>query len=600
MANRWIIFFSLFFLSVSLQADEALRAEIDRIIYDYEMANYHSAGQHSLALYQQDSIRESQYASLILFLHIKSIARMEQFETVIEKSRLFKSSYPQSRYLDDISLELADQYFKRRLYSNAYLSAMEALNHSDEAETESSARELSRQIALHYLTIEEHLNSGYLLPGGKALILHKLLIAEKQLAAGRKKLAEKTLVHIRESIITRSDMEHFNRLLQILHNREKKQVKVALLLPLTGDFGQQGQALLDGIRYGLDRHRYSLKYDLELIVLDTESDPVTAVKQAQNAVNIKNLIAVIGPVSSASAIAVAPVCTEHKIPMITPTATATGLAGISEFIFQINTGISQRGYNIGAFAVDSLKLKTFATIAPADDYGQEITLSFIEAVEKRGGEVLEMIWYSGEPRSLRHEFRELRDLAFQLLAADSADTNNILYYDSTLVLNTAADSLKIKLDRIEGIYIPLYADDIQFIAPQLAYWNFKTQLLGDANWYQPLTLEKYRRYIDRIIFVTSAWSPEDDPHFIRFKEDYESALGEDANNLNINGYETIKLLMHLIQLDNTNPEELQRGLAELKLFKGFIRDINFSEKQPRVNSSLHYFQFRNNRIYKLK
>ncbi|HDR03789.1 MAG TPA: hypothetical protein ENN84_00905, partial [Candidatus Marinimicrobia bacterium] len=347
MMRRWLAISFFLLITTTLQADELIKLEIEKIIRDYSLANYYNAAKLSMNLYESEETQDSPYASVILFLHIKSIARLEQFESVIEKSRLFEQNFPHSRYLDDIYLELADQYFKRRLYPNAYLSALEALNYSDDTETEKSARELSRQIALHYLSAEEHLNNGYLLKGGEALILHQLFAAERWLAAGRKKLAEKALVDIRNSISKREDMEHFNRLLQILHKREKKQVKIALLLPLTGNFSQQGQALLEGIRYGLEKHRFSLKYELDLIVLDTESDAISAVKQAQNAVMIKDLIAIIGPLSSASAIAVAPVCTDHKIPMITPTATAPGLAGISEYIFQINSGISERGYNIG-------------------------------------------------------------------------------------------------------------------------------------------------------------------------------------------------------------------------------------------------------------
>lgn len=590
--------FVVCFAFTGLWAESGAKDELNRAIRYYHEEKYRSAADLAGRLFDRTAPEVNPYASVELILLINSHEKTGNYNEMMKYGRILAEQFPESRYLPGFYLSKANLLYHQKDYVLAYYFALQAAIYGNTDAIRGNARTMTTFLSQYILSSEELQSVDYLVNDSALLPLHRLNQAQQWIESGNRKFAEKTLVDIRSSIDDQDDISMFNSLLRDLHDNRPKTLKIVLLLPLTGDYEAQGSAILNGLKFGLDKYRNTMKYPLELIILDTESDTKTTILQAQKAVNIKDLIAIIGPLSSESALAVAPICNENHIPLVTPTATIEGLTEVGDFIFQLNTGLGQRGYNIGAYAVDSLGLKTFATVAPADDYGRTITLRFIEAVERRGGEVLQMIWYQDEPRNMRHEFKELRNLAFSLLKADTSDTNNILL-DSTLVLKTASDSLKLKMDRIEGIYLPVYESDIPFLAPQLAYWNFDTQLLGDGNWNNPDILENFRTYVNGLIFVTSTYWDDQYVPLLEFKHNYKYKTGQDATELHVFGYETIILLMNIIQKDNIIAEELQASLASMNVFKGLIRDIQFNERAPRVNANTPIFQYKNHTIKRI-
>ncbi len=115
-------------------------------------------------------------------------------------------------------------------------------------------------------------------------------------------------------------------------------VKIGALLPKTGagsSFGESAEAALNIAKEEAiaELKESSVNCDIELIILDTETDTATAL---QKAIELKNMGVryIIGPYSSASAAAIKEFVDNDEILVVSPFSVATSLAEAGDNIFR--------------------------------------------------------------------------------------------------------------------------------------------------------------------------------------------------------------------------------------------------------------------------
>jgi ABC-type branched-subunit amino acid transport system substrate-binding protein len=589
----WIIL-----LLIPVTAFSSSRSLMDQALKDFERKNYYDAYVIFHKVYHQLPVEVNPYASTSLFMMIRSLYFQNRHEEVIQKAGIFTEQFPESRYLDHVLYTKCASLMKSGSYFTAASFALRTIYVTDEDILRQKALDLARNITLHYLSQEEIEGLRAFVHTRKELRSIELLLAEKMKEKGDKAAAGKILEGIRTSLMELFEVNYFNRILNELKENVDKRIDLAVILPLSGSDSSSGNALLHGMIFALDRFKKDVSYDVNLIIMDNESDILKSVKQAGTASSMKGVIAIIGPLKSDDAIAMAPVCDYEKIPLFMPTATRDGLAALSPFLFQLNPDQDERAYALASYATDSLNFETFAILAPADDYGRRISDSFIETVSQKGGRVIRREWFS-DPNDLKSQFRNIRKDAFEIQAADTLDTNNVLL-DSELDLKTESDSLKITLNTIDAFFLPVYHNQIESVAPQLAFYNFETRLLGDGNWLDENLLSRYRRYVNGIVISADHVMLNTDDRVKYFRNAYYSETERNADRLTMYGYETMVLLLNLIENGNTSREGIRRAVHRMGEFKGVIRNIRFSDRNPRVNTAVRILEFRNNSIFMLK
>jgi ABC-type branched-subunit amino acid transport system substrate-binding protein len=151
-----------------------------------------------------------------------------------------------------------------------------------------------------------------------------------------------------------------------------------------------------------------------------------------------------------------------------------------------------------------------------------------------------------------------------------------------------------------GIYLAIPPEDIQYVAPQIAKYNFKAQYIGDANWFDTDILNKYGNYVNNIIFVSDHLWLKGNKENDKLLEEYKKINGKSPTRVGLYGYDTMLLLLNLIESGNRNKEEIKNVLSDLDIFIGPIRKISFTSRKPRVNTTMNFLQFKNNRIIVLK
>ncbi|MDZ7820434.1 MAG: ABC transporter substrate-binding protein [Candidatus Marinimicrobia bacterium] len=86
----------------------------------------------------------------------------------------------------------------------------------------------------------------------------------------------------------------------------------------------------------------------------------------------------------------------------------------------------------------------------------------------------------------------------------------------------------------------------------------------------------------------------------RFARDFQRKTGRQANRIHIYGYESMDLLMKIIDQDADSPEKIRKGLYALEGEYGIIRHIRFEPEHPRSSSGVRIIRFYKGKISPLR
>lgn len=119
---------------------------------------------------------------------------------------------------------------------------------------------------------------------------------------------------------------------------ENPHLFIGVALPQTGTFNRSGrsitQSITSGIHLAVQEHGKLEKVDFSLVFEDTRSTVAGAESAYQKLIQIDNLSAIIGPLTSTATQAVIPIIQENRITSISPTSAKTGLSAKTDYLFR--------------------------------------------------------------------------------------------------------------------------------------------------------------------------------------------------------------------------------------------------------------------------
>ena len=539
---------------------------------------------------------------------VKSYHRLGLDRQSITFGKQFLKQYARSSYRDDIYFSMAESYIALTQYVNA-------ANYYTFSMTQSQDRALAR-IALDnllkttdaYLSMEEvqALVDGALSDQEESI--YRLALLQEYILAGEMSLASTTAQEVAQSSISEIMQPTFQALTKAIKlEGDNSRLSIAVLAPLSGPSADVGKELLRGVRYALQEEPLSSR--ISVIPMDNTGTDLETVHQLQRIGQHDRVIAVIGPVWTDNVITGASLAGRDELPMITPTAAGNGLSALNPYVFQLSPDYETRGKAAAQYASDSLKLRTFATISPADPQGKALTDAFTTEVEQRGGEVLTQVWYSGIPEDLSDQLKHLRKIGFDLRAqyGPPVDTSEIvsdslrstlpdsefvaLFQERMEKRAAEIDSTEITLRHIDGMYFPIPNSDIDYIAPQFALYNFDTQVLGNVDWYDEGKLQHYASYIDSMLIFSDYYIPENTGNYRGFVTEFRKLTSASPTSLDLYGYDAMKLLLEQIRNGHSTRKSLTKALSNLHQVQGLVRTYTLDGTRQRVNQTLEVLRF---------
>lgn len=258
-------------------------------------------------------------------------------------------------------------------------------------------------------------------------------------------------------------------------------VRVALLLPLSGQAANVGRALLDAAQLALfdaARDRFAL------IVRDTEGNPETARRVAEEAL-AEGAELILGPLFAAEVQAVAPAARAREVNMI---AFSTDRTVAGEGVFLLGFTPDEQVEQIVAYA-HGKGFSRFGALVPESPYGQVVESAFRRAVESAGGSVGRIASYPPDTADFTGLVRRFADYDLRRAA---------LMAERRALAERADDEARARLARLmrqdtlgdpafDALLIPEGGQRLRSLAPVLPYFDIdpaKVKFLGTGQWDQ--------------------------------------------------------------------------------------------------------------------
>jgi len=340
---------------------------------------------------------------------------------------------------------------------------------------------------------------------------------------------------------------------------------ILVLAPLSGSHAELGSYMVQGITLYAD----SLKNKTQLRFIDDLANPAVALKKLKQALAQDSVVAVIGPLLSASAATVAAWMSEKapQIPLITPTATDDGIAEMGKNIFQLNVSQARLAASIAEYAMDCLEINEFAIMAPLGDYGSLMAEEFQRAVERKGGMILAMQNYAEGLPDYQNDFKRLKDRKLDLdvrrinMKRGNGNAKKSWFQDAAMTF--------------PAMFIPsTNPADGGSMATHVIY-NFKVeQLLGSSGWHGTAFLRNAQSHAEGSVFSTAFYSSSGDENFKDFAEKFNSKWQRSPDDSKVAGlsYDAVRIINSVLSSSGSLPS----AILQKKVFDGVYGKINFT------------------------
>jgi branched-chain amino acid transport system substrate-binding protein len=188
--------------------------------------------------------------------------------------------------------------------------------------------------------------------------------------------------------------------------------KIGLLPTISGTAALNGQRMQWGAELaaeeinnagGVNGHKIELRLE------DTQLNPTVAVGLMNKLVSVEGVKAFIGQASPVM-LALSPIAAQNKVVIINHSAVNPTIANAEGYVFTNIADAATESEAIVPYAINTLKIKTAATLTGADDIGRGAANAFKAAFEAKGGKIVDTELYDpAASTDLRAQLLKIRD-----------------------------------------------------------------------------------------------------------------------------------------------------------------------------------------------
>ena len=335
--------------------------------------------------------------------------------------------------------------------------------------------------------------------------------------------------------------------------------KIGFIGPLTGDNANYGIRCSNAARLAIDEINAAGGIGgktLELIAEDSEGTVDKALASYEKLAYMDNVCAIIGPVFTSPALAVAQRCQEDGIVMISPSAThkdvtaqpATNPDGLN-YVFRTVPSDALQSEVAGHYFYEVLGYRKLASLYAMNDYSQGLALGMKETFESLGGEVVaEETCMVGD-----------KDFRAQLTQIRSAGP--------------------------EAVYIPNYTVEDALILEQASQLGLNVQFLSSDGFSDPEIYNLAPDFTDGVVYVGPAQA-EASTKLADFQAAYAAAYNGDApDSFATNSYDATYIIAGAIErAGSADTMAIRNEVAATKDFQGANGTMNFAANGDLVAS----------------
>lgn len=337
------------------------------------------------------------------------------------------------------------------------------------------------------------------------------------------------------------------------------EVRVGVVIPISGQAAMYGAYCKTGIELALKELAPDMTIDLggkkvplKILYEDNENKPEITANAYRKLIDQDEVCAIIGPESSSTALAGAPIAQSAGVPVVTIFPTNPKVTQVGDYIFRACFIDPFQGAVMAKYAYENLGARKAAVLYNnGNDFSKGLTEFFTKTFEQLGGKVVDVEAYGGS---------DIRDF--------NAQFNNIKASDAEVLFmpNTYFESgLQMHQARQAGIKLPL---------------------IGGDGWDTP-DLVTISAGAEEGAAYSCAFSHESTtPQAKKFVDAYKAAYNDVPNSNAVLSYEAMNIVYRAIEaaksIDGAQIRD-QIAATKLELPSGVIQfDEDRNPKKPAV------------------
>jgi len=345
--------------------------------------------------------------------------------------------------------------------------------------------------------------------------------------------------------------------------KQEKEIKIGIVLPLTGDGAVYGIKEKEGIELAIHEKNSSggiRGKQIQAVFEDSKGEPSFAVSSLQKLINQDKVRIVIGDAFSSPTLAMIPVIDKNKIILMSPSASSPKLSNSSEYFFRVWPSDTAEGKVAAEAAIQRLKLGNIAILYGNNEYGLGLKTVFASTINNLGGKILITETYNEGDTDFRTQLSKIKEMM------------------------------------PDGIYLAGYAKEFSKILIQARELNIKSQFISCGTFHEPEILRIAGKAAEGVVFIQPFFDRNSaDPNVQQFVRNYESKFGTEAGVYAAHSYDAAKVLIMAIDSGGVTPDKIKTVLMEIKDFQGVTGKITFSKGGDVVKPS-RVMAVKNNRF----
>ncbi|HJT24931.1 MAG TPA: ABC transporter substrate-binding protein [bacterium] len=324
---------------------------------------------------------------------------------------------------------------------------------------------------------------------------------------------------------------------------------------LTGSQATFGISTQNGIQLAVDEVNAAGGVNgktLKVMVLDDQGKPEEAAVAVTKLITEDKAQVILGEVASSLSLAAAPICQQHKVPMITPSSTATQVTQVGDYVFRVCFIDPFQGQVMADFSMGSLKAKTAAIFRDQkSDYSMGLANAFIKRFTEKGGTiVIDQSYVAGDV-----------DFKSQLTT--------------------------IREKKPDVIFVPGYYTEVGLIVQQARELGIKAPFMGGDGWDSSKLYEIGGKALDGCYF-SSHYSPQStDPKVQEFVKKYQAKFGQVPDALATLGYDAVGVLVAALKnAKSLGGPDIRDAIAATKNYAGVTGSISLDADRNAVKPAV--------------
>jgi branched-chain amino acid transport system substrate-binding protein len=285
---------------------------------------------------------------------------------------------------------------------------------------------------------------------------------------------------------------------------------------------------------------------------DNKSDGDETLAVVNRLISQDKVVAIIGEATSGRSKIGASVAQQHKVPMLTSSATNPAVTQVGNFIFRACFIDPFQGFVMAKFMTENLKLKKAAIMRDTkSDYSVGLSDIFAEKLKTMGGVIV----------------------------------TDVAYQEGDIDFKSQLTAIKAK--GVDAIFIPGYYNEVALVAKQAKELGIKAPLLGGDGWSSPKLFEIAKEAINGNYFSNHYTTESTDPKTVAYVKAFKAKYNEVPDVMAALAYDATYMMAEAISKTKLiTSENIRDELAKIKDFHGVTGQMSMDANRDAIKSAV--------------